>query len=167
MQPTARRADVIIQPAGSDLLVYDQLRDAAHSLSPVTGYVFRHADGTKSLDELSSGLAQALGVSEAPELVAAALSELERVHLLERTAGNGLMTRRAAVRRFGTAALALATISSIAAPTPAMARSWGSTGSSKGRGPDGQGPPGQRKKDGESAGKKNGKGRSNGRGKTR
>lgn len=156
MHPSARRADVIVQEAGPDMLVYDQLRDTAHSLSAVTGYVYRNANGSRSIAELTAGMSGELGVTDDPELVSAALSELQRVNLLEESAPPAdLISRRAAVRRVGTAALALAAITTIAAPTPAMAKSWGNIGgpkkgngrgSSNGRGPGGNGPPGQNRR---------------------
>ena len=151
MNPHGRRADVIVQATGSETLVYDQLRDAAHSLSAVTGYVYQNADGTRSVEELSDGLSAELGVERDVAIVSAALWELERVHLLESPADEAkldLVSRRTAVRRFGTAALGLAAISSIAAPTPAMARSAGGLhprGGARGKGPGGGGPPGQNK----------------------
>lgn len=150
LHPSARRTDVIVQQVDPDTLVYDQLRDEAHSLSAVTGFVFRNADGSRSVEELTLRMSSELGVPEDAKLVAAALWELERAHLLdeasiaERTPPN--ISRRQAVRRFGAAALTLAAITSIAAPTPAMARSLGNIGS----------PPGQSK--GKSKGPKGPKG---------
>ena len=146
MNPSARRADVIVQDTGPDTIVYDQLRDAAHSLSPVTGYVFRHADGSRSVNELSAAMSSELGVADDAALVSAALWELESAHLLEQPAtedgARRPMSRRDAVRRFGTAALALAAVTSIAAPTPAMAKSRGNLGGSGGTGRPPGPPPG-------------------------
>ena len=118
------------QEIGTDTLVYDQLRDTAHSLNPVTGYVFRHADGTRTIDQLSSELSRDLGMDEDQALVSAALWELHRVHLLDdafviEEAPAKELNRREAIRRFGVAALTLVAITTVAAPTPAMAKSWG------------------------------------------
>ena len=161
MYPSARRSDVIVKDVSPDLLVYDQLRDAAHSLNPVAGYVYRHADGTRSLAELTTGMSTALGVADDARLVEAALWQLERASLLdtpEAATPPNNVSRREAVRRFGAAALAVAAVTTIAAPTPAMAQSRGSLGphhgppagrgrgSSSGKGPGGGGPPGQNKK---------------------
>ena len=161
MSPSARRSDVIVKDVSPDLLVYDQLRDAAHSLNPVAGYVYRHADGTRSVAELTAGMSPALGVADDQRLTEAALWQLERASLLdapEALAAPANVSRREAVRRFGAAALAVAAVTSIAAPTPAMAQSRGSLGhhhgpppghgpgTSNGRGPGGGGPPGQNKK---------------------
>lgn len=129
MNPSARRNDVIVQDIGGETIVYDRLRDAAHSLSGVAGYVYHHADGVHSLADLTAGMSTALAVPADPRVVEAALWQLERAHLLEPPAVSAVaprpISRRDAVRRFGVAALALASVSSIVAPTPAMARSVG------------------------------------------
>lgn len=129
MYPIARRADLIIEDVGPDTLVYDQLRDAAHSLNPVTSYVFRHADGTKSVEDLSAGLGVALGRPDDVGVVLAAIAELDRVNLLDEAdysgAGEGGVSRREAMIRAGVATLAIVAITSISVPTPAMAKSWG------------------------------------------
>lgn len=130
MKPNARRSYIIVQEVGTDTLVYDQLRDTAHSLSQVTGYVFRKADGTRTIAELSVELERDLGMEGGEALVSAALWELQRVHLLDdafvvEPASGKDVSRREAMRRFGIAALALVAITTIAAPTPAMAKSFG------------------------------------------
>ena len=130
----ARREDLIIQQVEADTVVYDQLRDRAHSLGPVAGFVFRHADGSRSVDELAQRLQSELGLEADQKVVEAALWELERADLLQPdadAASTNLISRREAVRRFGTATLAIAAVTSIAAPTPAMAKSNGNLGGPK------------------------------------
>ena len=63
-------------------------------------------------------------------LLSAALGECRRVHLLDdafgvEPASGKDVSRREAMLRFGIAALALVAITTIAAPTPAMAKSFG------------------------------------------
>ena len=127
MPPIARRTDVIVRDVGPETLVYDQLRDEAHSLSPVTGYVYKNVDGTSSVDELTTAMSKTLGTPADPRVTEAALWQLERVHLLERIAAADTsaraISRREAVQRFGMAALSLAAVTSIVVPTPAMAQS--------------------------------------------
>lgn len=142
MNPIARKSGLVVEFAGTDTLVYDKQRDVAHSLNPVTGYVFRNADGTRSIEELASELATALEMQADSALVSAALWELHRVNLLEgdafvfHDAAKAEVSRREAIKRFGVAALAVVAVTTIAAPTPAMARSFGGT-----RGPRGPRPP--------------------------
>ena len=50
MHPTARRTDIIVQTLGTEVLVYDQRHDAAHSLNAAAALVYEHADGTRSID---------------------------------------------------------------------------------------------------------------------
>ena len=127
MPPIARRTDVIVRDVGPETLVYDQLRDEAHSLSPVTGYVYKHVDVTSSVDQLTTAMSKTLGTPADPRVTEAALWQLERVHLLERIAAADTsaraISRREAVQRFGMAALSLAAVTSIVVPTPAMAQS--------------------------------------------
>ncbi|HEX5580894.1 MAG TPA: hypothetical protein VFX39_04900 [Gemmatimonadaceae bacterium] len=158
MNPTARRTDVIVQDVGPDTLVYDRLTDTAHSLSTAAGFVYRSADGSRTIEELTSGMSTELGVEPDVQVIEAALWQLEQANLLEAApqtdSWGRRMSRRQAVQRFG-AALAVAAVTSIVAPTPAMARSGGGLGRGpkgpkspkwpKGpKGPKGRGPKGHR-----------------------
>lgn len=123
MHPTARRTDVIVQALGPDLLVYDQRRDAAHSLNATAAFVYVHADGTRSTEELASQLGDALSLPRELAIVEAALSELQAARLLETAVpARRTLARRDAVR-LGLAAAALPMVASVAAPTPLMAQS--------------------------------------------
>ncbi len=165
MNPIARRTDVIVQEVGPDVVVYDQLTDTAHSLNGVAGFVYRSADGTRSATEIATRLGTELAVADAPELTEAALWQLEQANLLASPASKPTdrqMSRRAAVARFGATALALATVTSLVAPTPAMARSGHSLHPRPSRGPK----KGHKDKGKKDHGSKNkGKGKSKGRGK--
>src|SRR4051812_40324949 len=134
MNPKARQSNVIVQEVGPDILVYDELKDTAHSLGSVAGYVFKHADGSRPVSALATDMHEALDVPAEPELVEAALWELERADLLEAsdssTPARRDISRREALQRFG-AALSAVAITSIVAPTPAMARSYGGIGGVK------------------------------------
>jgi hypothetical protein len=147
MNPKARQSDVIVQDVGLDTLVYDERKDTAHSLGRVAAYVFKHADGSLPVAALATGMHEALNLPAEPQLVEAALWELERADLLESSdPARRHINRRQALQRFG-AALSAVAITTIVAPTPAMARSYGGIGGPKGNG------------------KGNGKGKGNGNGK--
>ena len=126
MNPVARRSDVIVQGVGTDVLVYDQLRDAAHSLNATAAYLYWQADGTRSVAELATAMSGALGVPDDPSLVEEGLAQLARVHLLEagwtRASGRAV-SRREVVRRLGALAAAVPIVTSIVTPTPLMAQS--------------------------------------------
>ena len=164
MNPKARHSHVIVQEVGPDMLVYDELRDTAHSLGGVVGYVFKHADGSLPVSALATGMQATLDVPAEPELVEAALWELERAHLLEpsdpATRPRREVSRREALRRFG-AALSAVAITSIVAPTPAMARSYGHFGGSTGL--DGWRPFGEENGEGKGKAKEKAKGKAKGK----
>lgn len=132
MNPVARGSDVIVQEVGTDVLVYDQSRDTAHSLNATAAFVYRQADGTLSVEELAIGMSGSLGVPDDVVLVEATLGQLARVHLLD--ASEPLprkqprtLSRRAMVRRLGVAAIAIPVVTSILTPTSLMAQSQGLT----------------------------------------
>ena len=175
MNPKARQSEIIVQEVGSDTLVYDELRDTAHSLGSVVGYVFKHADGSRPVSALATGLGATLDVPADPELVNAALWELERADLLEQsgpaTRPRRDINRREALQRLGVALSAVA-ITSIVAPTPAMARSYGDIGGSTGSdgstgagGWPGSGWPGDGEEHGVGKGKAKGKAKGKGKAK--
>ena len=124
MHPLARRTDIIVQALGDGVLVYDEQRDAAHSLNAAAAVVYEHADGTRSVDELATVLGERLGVPSDGALVEVALRELQGAGLLESPAVQvRRVSRRELVRRLGIAAAAIPIVMSVGAPTPLMAQS--------------------------------------------
>lgn len=121
MKPEARRIDVVTQHFGPDVVVYDQVRDVAHALSPVAAHVYEHADGTRDVDALAAGVSATLNIPHDPALVEEALAELGRVELLAVASAQNAIGRREALYRVGLAALPLVT--SLAVPAPALAQS--------------------------------------------
>ncbi len=47
--PRARINDLLTQPTGEDLVVFDQQRNIAHTLNRTAALVFQHANGTRSV----------------------------------------------------------------------------------------------------------------------
>jgi len=124
--PRVRREALLLQELPEETLVYDQHSHRAHCLNATAAEVFRLADGSRTLEELAAELGRRLGSSE-PELVLAALDELQRADLLEDAPalprpGSGARSRRAALKRLGLGAL-VPTVISLLAPTPAEALS--------------------------------------------
>ncbi|MGZ8458125.1 MAG: hypothetical protein ACXWZ4_16085, partial [Gemmatirosa sp.] len=123
MPPLARRSQVLVQRVGSDLVVYDQLRDVAHSLSPLAVHVYEHADGTRDVAALTAGASAELSDPVTAALVEQALVELERAELLSDASLDGAgMRRRELLRLIGTAAV-LPLVTSLAVPAPVLAQS--------------------------------------------
>jgi hypothetical protein len=115
MKPQTRRSGLLLRELADELLVYDQERHQAHCLNRTAALVFRHADGSRTLDELALLLGQGAG----RELVVQTLAQLDEAGLLDAPAG---IDRRDVVRRMGiAAAILLPAVISIVAPTPAEA----------------------------------------------
>ena len=151
MQPTARRSNVIVQQVGTDLVVYDELNDRAHSLNAIAAHVYQHADGTRDLETLAVAATADLGIPADAAVVEEALVRLESVDLIAggHVGGRpGAIARRDALRRLGLVA-AIPLVTSLLVPSPLLARSGedpsdrgGPPGDNPGRGPGGEGPPG-------------------------
>ena len=127
--PLARSTDIVVQELGEEILIYDLNTHKAYNLNETSGTVYRACDGRTTFDELK------LGTKLPDEIIFLALDELRRENLLEESqtysSPFGGMSRREAIRRVGLASMiALPVISSLIAPTAAMAQSSGSQSAS-------------------------------------
>lgn len=142
MYPLARTADLIVEELSSETIVYDQKRRRAHCLNKTAGLIWQHCDGKTSLPSIARQLSQATGLPVDEEIVALGLRELSSRGLLAaKPVRMDARSRRQWIGRLavaGSAAIALLpAITSIVAPTPAMAQSGdahGSEGKGKGKG---------------------------------
>jgi hypothetical protein len=129
MLPQARTDKLLVQDIGDELIVYDQLRHRAHRLNDTASTVWRHCDGETGIADLASILASKLGMPPNEDLIWLALSRLERAHLLRGSLDRSIMgpvSRREVMRKIGavgTLTFLLPVVTSISAPTPAMAQS--------------------------------------------
>jgi hypothetical protein len=133
--PAARTDGLLVEGVGDETVIYDLQSKQAHCLKPLASFVFTHADGKTSADDLArlagEGLGQSVGSAEIQE----AIAQLEDCALLDTplVVHDGL-SRRELVRKAGYAgagaAFAAPLISSIVAPTAAMAASGIATGCS-------------------------------------
>ena len=126
--PRARRTRLLIEQVGDETIVYDEIRQAAHSLNRTASAVFRHCDGTRSVPQLAEMVATELGGDADETVVRYALERLARAHLIDAGVGDDdeHITRRTVVRRLALASgatIAIPAVLSIVAPTPAMAAS--------------------------------------------
>ncbi len=107
-----------------EVLVYDLERHRAHCLNPAAAVVFKHCDGTRSVEELAALLERELGGPADPDCVWLALDHLGRARLLRQRVSRpkeaGRLSRRQLARRLGIAVL-LPAVTSLLAPTPAEA----------------------------------------------
>jgi hypothetical protein len=122
VKPQTRRRGLLLRELPDELLVYDQERHRAHCLNRTAALIFRHADGSRTVDELEL----LLGQGAARGVVGQTLAQLDEAGLLEATLEDEQqpagIDRRDAVRRMGiAAAILLPAVVSIVAPTPAEA----------------------------------------------
>ena len=130
MKPRARTDRLVVRDLPGEIVVYDLGSHRAHCLNRTAAFVFRHADGRRTIADLAVALAEDAGAA-ADETV---------VHLtLDRLAAAGLLasgqvqepsgplspaqaSRREAIRRVGLgAAVLLPIVTSLLVPTPAEA----------------------------------------------
>jgi hypothetical protein len=139
MRPLARSSDLVVEPVGDELIVFDSERNVAHSLNGIAARVWQACDGARDLDALAAHC----GADE--QTVRLALERLRDVQLLEDggellVAGSAEregVSRRAMLRRSVLAGagvgLAVPVIRSITAPSLAMAASGRSGNQVKGK----------------------------------
>jgi hypothetical protein len=121
--PKRRSKRLIVQELGSEALVYDAEADEAHCLTPLAAAVFRAADGETSVEALTRAAGTRLEEPVSASQVRRTLKELTERGLL----AGSMLSRRALVQRAsavgGMALASTPMISTIMAPTPAMAQS--------------------------------------------
>lgn len=120
--PRARTADLISEPVGDELVVYDGQSSEAHCLSALASAVFAAADGNTSPADLAAIASAKLGEPVDVPTVEQALTELEDRGLVEvgGVSRRGFMQRSAAV---GGAAFAATMVTSVLTPAYGMAGS--------------------------------------------
>jgi hypothetical protein len=123
-----RRRALRARPSGGyGLLTYDTQRDRGHFLNRSATLIWQRCDGQTSLSELVTLLRkQDLPADE--EVVWLALDRLGKAHLLQERVPPPIagISRRAVIRKLalaGSVTVLLPVVTSIIAPTPAMAQS--------------------------------------------
>jgi hypothetical protein len=125
--PRARQEGLNVQPVGAELLVFDGVSENAHALNGPAAFVWQHADGTRTADEIAREMTREFGMQVDAQVVWYALDELKRRQLLE-TQGSVPpewqgMNRRQFLKRVTAGAVLLAVVTSIVTPSPASAQS--------------------------------------------
>lgn len=137
MLPIARKDELTTQEIAGETLVYDLKRHRAHCLNAAASAVWKYCDGETTISVMTEKLHKETGLPADETVVQLALKQLQTAGLIdcERPAGPAerLPTRREIARRLAIpAALALPLVSSIIAPTPAMAASIAGSGAGSG-----------------------------------
>lgn len=129
--PLARDTKLTVEHLSSETVIYDHRRHRVHCLNHAVAFVFEQCDGYTTIQEMAERLPDALNLPSDPDIVLVALRKLNRIHLLGGELSDldskELPSRRELVQRFAalgaTATALLPVVTSIVAPTPAMAAS--------------------------------------------
>lgn len=128
VKPRGRKADIVVQQYGGEVLIYDLTAHKAFSLNETSALVWQACDGTKTIAEISGEISNRLKSPVNEDFVWLALEQLKKENLIENEAElyapfEGL-SRREVIRKVGFASMvALPVISSLVAPTAAQAQS--------------------------------------------
>ena len=128
MYPRARTMELIIEELPSETIVYDTRRHRAHCLNKTAGFIWRQCDGQTSVEQMAKRLSQSTGMPPDEDIVLLGLRSLSNRGLIAAKpeaakphSRRELMGRLAVLG--GAAAGLLPAVTSIVAPTPAMAQS--------------------------------------------
>lgn len=126
--PTSRQRDIVVQELKGEMLIYDLKINKAFCLNETSAMVYRLCDGNNSVSDISKQLSKKLKSSVDEDLIWLALDQLKKENLLDNNSEVEIefegLSRREAIRKVGLASLiALPVISSLVAPTAAMAQS--------------------------------------------
>src|SRR5436309_4832537 len=81
--PAARSEGLLIEPVGSETVIYDTHSKQAHCLKPLAAIVFDRSDGRATVGEIATVAADRLGEAVSETEVADAVAQLENVGLLQ------------------------------------------------------------------------------------
>jgi hypothetical protein len=118
--PLARSMDIVVQELEKEILVYDLKTNKAFNLNETSAAVYRACNGKTTVEELKSKY------KFTDELIFLALDQLKAENLIREDYVSPLagITRRETIRKIGlTTMIALPVVSSLVAPTAAMAQS--------------------------------------------
>src|SRR6185369_15880002 len=124
--PIARRTGIVIKKLDGEILVYDTEHHQAHCLNQTAALIWEHCDGNRVVSDLSNLLDVTATSRQKEQMVWIALTELEKVGLLETSIAKPEilkgMTRRQLIKAAGIAALvAIPIVSTMVAPTATQA----------------------------------------------
>jgi len=126
--PIAKSENLLIEEVAGELLIYDVSDNRAHCLNESAAAIWRHCDGTRSIEKLAKQLFPKLEESDAQRLVHVGVERLRRRRLVDSSAAAGQtvdLSKRQLLKKVATlaaaAGVAAPLISTIIAPTAAHA----------------------------------------------
>lgn len=131
--PVGRFTDIVIQPLDGELLIYDLEINKAYCLNKTSALIWQACNGENSVNGISRIVSKNLGQQVNVNLIQLALDEFRKNNLLtnseEANFALDKMSRRQLIRNVAlNTAIVLPTISSLIAPTAAMAGSVAACG---------------------------------------
>lgn len=126
--PKSRQAEIVVQELETETLIYDLKTNKAFCLNETSALIWQLCDGTQNVTEITNLANLKANTELSEEVVWLALDQLKRDNLLENGHQfeinfNGL-NRRQMIKKVGLASMiALPFISSLIAPSAAMAQS--------------------------------------------
>lgn len=123
-KPIARQDGLVIQDMPDEVLVFDTQTNKAHCLNETAAFVWKACDGKKSVAEITKLFGDESGKAVSEDLVWLAIDQLNENNLLaaDLKADFKGETRRSVIKKIGLAAvIALPLVSSLVAPTAALA----------------------------------------------
>lgn len=135
MKPRAPRERFLVSHVDDEIVLFDPATERYHHLNPAAALVWERCDGERDEEALGDALAASMDAESPRRIVEEALRQLRSAGLLEPVEDAGSaenpvgapgMDRRRALRRMaavGAAAVALPLVTTLAAPSPAVARS--------------------------------------------
>ena len=123
-RPVARKEGLVIQEMPDEVLVFDLETNKAHCLNQTAAFVWKACNGTNSVADITQSFGNQSGKPVDENLVWLAIDQLNENNLLaEKLQANfGGQSRREVIKKIGLAAvIALPIVSSLVAPTAALA----------------------------------------------
>lgn len=128
IKPLARRADIVLQEFGNEILIYDLRANKAFNLNETSSLIWQLLNGDKTISEIANDLTQKFNSPVTEEFVWLALDQLRKDKLIENEAEiSGLyegVSRRELIKRAGLASVVtLPLVFSLIAPSAVTAQS--------------------------------------------
>lgn len=135
-EETPRRltiANLTIEELPDELMIYDPNRNKAFCLNQTAAFVWKHADGSRTVDEIADLMSKQMSKPVTREMIEFSLNILAKDGLLDAPAASmpiapGL-TRRSVLQKFGLGALALPAVT-VLLVSPARAHASAATSTS-------------------------------------
>jgi len=121
-----KRKDTIVRQLGDEFLVYDRKTNKAHCLNPMAAEVWRLCEGKTTVAEIARKVGETANAPVDEAVIELALSRLQKAGLIDQDSSGSepmIPSRRVALRKMATAALALPLVTTILVPTAAQAAS--------------------------------------------